>query len=126
MSKSRKKRPSDALFEYACSLIAAEKFEASVSELEALRESYPDEIRVLIMLGGAYYENGQPVQAAACMETVVQQRPTLELSSLVLFHSLLDLGRKSDAIAEAHRFLAIAESTVYREVLADIEQADTA
>jgi len=51
MTKHRKERPSDALFNYACSLYAAGKKDAAVSEFEALHETYPDEKRILLMLG---------------------------------------------------------------------------
>jgi len=95
MPKRPKAKPSDALVEYASSLLAAGKAEAAVTEFEALHESYPEEMRILFMLGGSYFEANRFADAAACLEAVVRHRPTHELSSLLLFHSLWHLGSRA-------------------------------
>lgn len=124
MSKHRKERPWDALFDYACSLRNSGKPDEAVSEFELLHESYPDETLILFMLGVAYFEADRFAKAVACAELVVKRKPTHELSSLLLFHSLSSLGRKDEAIAEMHRFLAVADSSNYEEIRNELEQLD--
>jgi hypothetical protein len=126
MTKPRKKRPSDELFDYACSLFAADKKHAAVAEFESLHESYPDEMRVLLMLGGSYYEVERFTDAAACLEAVVQHRPTYELASSLLFHSLWHLGREREAKTVLHRYLTIAESSDFKGILDELEYIDAA
>ena len=124
MTKHRKERPSDALFNYACSLYAAGKKDEAVTEFETLHEAYPDEMRILLMLGGSYYEVERFSDAAACVEAVVQHRPTYELASSLLFHSLWHLGREREAKAVLHRFLAVAESSDFKGILDELEQTE--
>jgi hypothetical protein len=58
-------------------------------------------------------------KALVCFREATRLSPRAEIPSLGLFHCLWDKGERGKAIAEASRFLSVADSEYYREILAD-------
>ena len=56
-------------------------------------------------------------EASKLFGHIVRLKPDTELASRGLFHSLWKLGRHNEALEEMKRFLLIADSEEYRQLL---------
>jgi predicted Zn-dependent protease len=93
----------------------------ALNALAAARPSYPP---VRGVLAGVLFELEEFTTAAEEFGTASRLSPKSELASLGLFHSLLRIGRRVDAIAELRRFIASQASpeyTMFLDGLADAE-----
>ena len=107
VSSEFKYSPDYRLFEYACSLLAADKPTEAIKEFASLHEQHADEFRVVFMLAGSYFEAARFEEASHHFRRAVDMRPTHELSSLLLFHPLWEDERHHEAIEEMDRFIVI-------------------
>ena len=122
MSSEFKNSSDYRLFEYACSLLAAEKHLAAIHEFEVLRDQHPEEFRVVFMLAGSFFEADRFEEAALHFRKAVIMRPTHELASLLLFHSLWNDDLQQEAMEEMNRFLAVGQSADYLSIKREIEE----
>lgn len=81
----------------------------AIGEFERVLKKYPHAAKAWLLLGRLYRKCGEFGQAANAGRMAVQLRPQKELPSLLLFHSLLQARRATEAIAEAKRFLLQVE-----------------
>lgn len=92
----------------------------AIERLVEIIATHPRSAFALLVLGGLYRDHGRLESAVKCFQEAVKLRPTHELSSLGLFHSHYDLGNWQAAVVEAARFLGVAESKAYREMIPEL------
>ena len=95
----------------------------AVGRLKRLVKSHPASGAVYGVLGKVYFEQDKFGEAAKWFQKTTAVAPDSELASLGLFHSLWQSDRPSEALAEAGRFLAHAESAEYAMILRDLTVA---
>jgi len=83
---------------------------------EQLDKENPDQSVILKMWGSIYFHLEDWGKALPLYERALALSPKSELSSLGLFHSLWNLGRKDEAFAEMNRYLSISDSKEYRQL----------
>src|SRR5262249_33730447 len=67
-----------------------------------------------------YKELGELSSAETECRAALALAPKSEMGSLLLFHVLLELGRRHDALAEAVRLLKLRDSSEYRALFSDV------
>ncbi len=95
----------------------------SAQALEALKSiaiDFPNEPAVHGYLGLVLLKLGNPELAARHFEVATLLLPQSEISSLGLFHSLLESGNKKQAIRELKRFQSVSHSDDYDAIAADM------
>lgn len=117
--------PDDAnleeLFQRAAELRRAGEFAESKPLFERLYASKPT-FAVCVLLGDVLDELGSLERSRELFEEAILLQPRSEPASVLLFHSLLRQGRRDDAIAEMHRFLAVADPDEYLRIQRLIDQ----
>lgn len=115
---------------------ADEKFKEAIShrdagELGAARDILADlamspdaTAAVFAVLGSIHWDLGDLSSAIRCFQDAAQIAPTAEVVSVGLFHTLFEAGRHEEAFDEMRRFLSIADSEEYQQLLADILKDD--
>ena len=66
------------------------------------------------------YEKEDPDAAEPLLRETVQVAPRWTTALIAFFHTLVDLGRMDEALAEAERFLALRDSERYRRLLQEM------
>jgi predicted Zn-dependent protease len=89
--------------------------------LEELAEQNPEDPVVALLLAGIFFDVQRFGDARALFAKIVHLKPKSELASRGLFHSLWKLERHDEAFDEMRRFLAIADSEDYRQLLNDMK-----
>ena len=84
--------------------------------LERLRETNPESASVHALLGDALWEQGKLAESIPAFRRAVVLSPKSEMASLGLFHTLMESGDKSSAVAEMRRFLGVADSEEYESL----------
>jgi predicted Zn-dependent protease len=102
-----------ALFAEAFSLKKANKFVEARALLKPLAFERPDYASVRGVLAGVLFELEEYKEAAREFREVTRLSPRSELASLGLFHSLLEIGDRTAAVAEMKRFTSLRESPEY-------------
>ncbi|MEP7076560.1 MAG: tetratricopeptide repeat protein [Acidobacteriota bacterium] len=98
----------------------AGRYEEVIEVLGGLIEDYPNIPPAYNFLGSVYWKRGNLDGAIDCFQKAVKYAPSWELASRALFHALYERGQKDRAFAEVRRFLSIAESKEYLEILNDL------
>lgn len=89
---------------------------------ERLNAEYPNQAAILGMWGSIYFRLRDWERALPLYQRTVMLAPKSELASLGLFHSLWSHGRREEAFAEMRRFLCVADSAEYRQLLCDLRE----
>lgn len=100
-------------FKSAITLYRAGEVARSVEALKLVAIEYPNEPSVHGYLGLVLLKVGDSALAARHFEVASRLSPLNENNSLGLFHSLLELGRKREAIAELKRYQSVSHSDDY-------------
>jgi predicted Zn-dependent protease len=112
--------PFRSRFEEAIRLRDDGLLEEADSILLDLERQEPSNPAVSLVRAGILFGMNDFDGARVLFSRIVGSKPTSELASRGLFHSLWKLGRHDEAFAEMKRFLQIAESKEYRRLLSEI------
>lgn len=82
----------------------------------------PEDLAIALVRAGVLFKMEKFNEAWDLFGGIVRSRPDTELASRGLFHSLWKLGRYDEAFEEMKRFLSIADSEGYLELLSDLKQ----
>lgn len=107
-------------FEQTMQLRRELKLQAACDRLVDLLKEQPENRTVLGMLSACYFELEKYELAAVSASQSVAVSPKSETASLVLFHSLWKTKREDEAFDEMRRFMSLAPSNAYDELLKDI------
>jgi Tfp pilus assembly protein PilF len=88
--------------------------------LETLVSAGPQPVAVHAVLGGVCREQGDLDSAVKSFRIATSLAPRSDLVSVGLFLSLWGNGQTEEAIAEAKRFLSIADSEEYPRIIDEI------
>lgn len=88
-------------------------YEEALSNSKLLLKEFPDSGLALLQCGGLYQDLGDYDNAIQSFRLAVKKFPDTEKVSLCLFHSLLEIGFKDEALEEMKRFLRNNESEEY-------------
>jgi len=94
----------------------------AVERLLPLIEEYPELTIAHACLAFMLSCSGAHEEAIERGRKAVLMGPTGEKTSLVLFHVLYKAGRRTEAVEEMKRFLAIRPSKEYAEIPKDLER----
>lgn len=113
------------LFDRALVLRDEGEYQSAIAILEELVAMLPVpkhsrlKAHSLVQLARLYERCGRQHPRELHLRHAVQIAPKFELASLALFHALWDSDRRTDAIREMLRYLAIKDSPGYRELMND-------
>lgn len=107
----------DEVFDRAAEFKKIHDYEGSLSLLLPLLERWSTSAGFHMLVGDNYWKLGSFVTALSYFRKAVELDEKLELASLGVFHSLIQLGDISAAITEANRFQAVSHSHDYEEIL---------
>lgn len=93
------------------------QYSKALTILNELNEKGPPSASVKGILGDIYWITGDLYSAASSFKEATEISPKSELASLGLFHVLLGLEKEEEAKKEMDRFLQIAESKEYQELV---------
>lgn len=116
-------------FNAALDLYHGGQHDDAIGEFRSLAATTSDERRqavALCMVGCILlYEQDSPEAAESVFRACVEMVPDLTLASVGLFHSLADLGLRTEALEEMHRFTNLRPSKEYAKILEELgENAD--
>jgi predicted Zn-dependent protease len=112
-----------ALFDRAVKLKDQGDFAGAQQIVEQLIAAEPTSAGLHWFLGMLSWEQGASDKAERAFRRATELNPHSENASLGLFHCLWETGRQAEALGEIKRFLTIAESQDYRQILAEINAA---
>ena len=98
-------------------------FDEAQARLRALKLEIivaPDATSIAGFLAGIYFELNDLKNASEYFRRTTELSPKSELASVGLFHSLWGQGFKQEAVDEMRRFLALADSAEYSQLLHDL------
>jgi tetratricopeptide (TPR) repeat protein len=109
------------LFEQGIQLRLSGRFQEAVQVLEAAVRRFPGHAPAFWYLGGIYlHDLNEATKALSHYKKAVGLSPRSERASLGVFHSLWKLGRRREAMKELGRFLEVAHSPDYVQILAEV------
>lgn len=100
----------EKLFDQAINYRDNGEYQKAINMLLKIFKEYPDDPKihgVFVVLGGIYFDMEQYNKSLKYFKKATNLRPKYELASLGLFHSLWDLGKKKQALAEMDRILEL-------------------
>ena len=112
-----------AAVDTALKLGRAGRHREGTAALIPLARAHPQSGAIRGVLGKLFYESGDYRASAQWFRQTTRVTPTSELASLGLFHSLWNLNRHREALAEISRFLSVAECADYDAILHDLAAA---
>lgn len=95
-----------------------------VAIMKELSVSNPESAKIRAVLANAYWDLGDLTAAAREFRKAVTLAPDFELASIGLFHCLWEQSRTDEAFQELKRFMAIADSEDYRQIITELGQID--
>jgi predicted Zn-dependent protease len=104
-------------FDQAMNLRNAGNFSEALESFKLLAKESPKFNGTFMMMGHICWKLNQNNEAAEYFGKAVEMSPKLEIASLGLFHSLWNQGKTDEALLEMRRFLTIASSDEYTEIL---------
>jgi tetratricopeptide (TPR) repeat protein len=117
----------DQTFERAMQLRDEGKFEEAIRLLDALAVDVDKPSRLVAVncqLGNIYsFELGAPEKGEKYFRKAAQVKPSSELSSLGLFHSLMKQAKTAEAMAEMRRFISAYPSEEYALLRKEMAEA---
>ena len=118
MMTSIKRPPElDKKIEKVLELKKQDKYKDALCEAENLTEKYPEIGSVYGLAASIYFELDRFEEAAQKYRKATEISPKSEMASLGLFHSLWQIGSNDAAFEEMKRYMSIAESEEYNELL---------
>jgi len=122
--KSRLEVNHDAqpLFDEAVRLYKCREWTAARKILILLPEIDPQSPAIYSTLGLVCWEIGLLNEAAEAFRRAIRLKPAFEAASLGLFQCLWRLDKRDEALEEAKRFLSIADSAEYDEIIREINE----
>src|SRR5437667_11989925 len=94
---------------------------AKQSLMELAKEE-PESTAIWAVLGDVCWDMRLLDEAATIFKRAIALSPKLEAVSLGLFHCLWESGKREEALDEANRFMSIADSGAYREIVNEINE----
>jgi predicted Zn-dependent protease len=82
----------------------------------------PDSVNLRCALAGTYRDLGEHDNARREFAKATELAPTMERASKGVFHSLWEMGRRSEAISEMKRFMSVADSMDYLEIQNELKE----
>ncbi len=107
-------------FQEALRLRDSGKLSESVEILSRLAKDPEATATVFLILGQVWGDLSHPLVAVEAFRIATQMKPRAELASLGLFHALWKVGRTDEAFCEMRRFLILADSPEYKQLIADM------
>jgi hypothetical protein len=77
-----------------------------------------------IQIGFMHARRGAHLESEPFFRAATRAAPEMELASLNLFHALVHLGRRREALKEVVRLVNLVDSPAYRELLSEGFGAD--
>ena len=93
------------------------KEESQMCLLAVLKED-PNNVAALLMLGGAYFIDGNYKESRVVFERLVNLEPATGQYSIALFNTLIRLHEADEALEEIRRFMTVADKNAEKEVIA--------
>ena len=112
MNRNLRKR-----FDEAVELKRNGQFSLAKEILEDLVKIDTGTAAIFAVLGNVCWEMRLLHEAATAFKTATKLSPKSEAASLGLFHVLLEMERQAEALEEAQRFLEVAYSETYIEII---------
>src|ERR1700727_3950100 len=106
-------------FNHALRLRDAGRLNEAIEILLRLAEEAPHQTSVIGMLAGLQFQAQDYESAAATARSATILSPRSGLASIILFHSLNELGKMDDAFAELMRFRRLAHYNEYDVLLTE-------
>jgi Tfp pilus assembly protein PilF len=114
-------------YNHAVKYLSDGREEEALVLFEEIINKWPEVAPAHLQLGIIYRERGHIQAAILAFKNAVKHAPKWELASLNLFHILNKNGQGKSAFDELRRYLAVAESRDYREILeglkSDLEES---
>jgi len=111
------------LFELAQENARSNKIDIAVNQLNELIAKYPKNGLLRAVLANNYWDLGILDKAEIEFNEAVKLYPKNEHCSLGFFHFLWEQDKQIEALDEIKRFLSIAKSAEYDEILKGINEA---
>ncbi len=125
MMTSIKRHPKlDEKIEKVLDLKKQGMYEDALREAENLIGKYPEIGSVYGLAASIYFELDRFEEAARKYKKATELSPKSEMASLGLFHSLWQIGSNDAAFEEMKRYMSIAESEEYNELLKNFLKED--
>lgn len=122
--KTRIRKAPQTLLDPALHLRQMEDMEGAERALSALIADYPEDLDLRVIYAGVLFNLQRFTEAALHFERILTARPTSEVASKGLFHSLWSTERKQEAVNEVKRFYAAGgESAEYNALVSRIRDA---
>lgn len=96
------------------------RLDEAIQLFEELAEQNPGDVPVALLRACILFELQRFSDARELFAQIVRAKPESELASRGLFHSLWKLERHDEAFNERKRYLMIADSEDYRQLLSDM------
>jgi tetratricopeptide (TPR) repeat protein len=109
------------LFESAQKTSRAGDFQTAIEQFKALIIKYPKIGLLHAVLANNYWDLGDLDIAESEFRIAVELYPKNEHCSLPLFHLLWERGKETEGFNEIRRFLSIAKSAEYEQLLNEMD-----
>ncbi len=100
----------------------AGQYQEALMDAENLSTEYPDVASVFGLAASMYFEADQFDKAAEKYKKATEISPKSEAASLGLFHSLWQMDKNDQAFDEMKRYMSIAQSDEYNELLTNFSK----
>ena len=107
-------------FDSAIKLYRSGDSARAVESLRLLAIDFPNVTSIHAYLGLVLLELSNAIQAARHFDVATHLSPGDETVSLGLFHSLLESGRRKEAVVELRRFQSVSHSDDYDAIADDM------
>lgn len=108
------------LFESAQKTSRTGDFQTAIEQFKVLIAKYPKNGLLHAVLANNYWHLGDLDTAEVEFRTAVELYPKNEHCSLSFFHLLWEKGKETEGFNEMRRFLSIAESDEYKQLVKDM------
>ena len=109
------------LFESAQKSSRTGDFQTAIEQFKALIIKYPKNGLLHAVLANNYWKLGELDTAESKFRIAVALYPKNEHCSLPLFHLLWERGKETEGFNEIRRFLSIAKSAEYEQLLNEMD-----
>lgn len=109
-------------FEEALRVRDEGRFLEAEQMLSELAKEDPGNLAITLARAGVLFKMNNFSEAAQLFGDIIRSQPSTELASRGLFHSLWKMGRYDEAFEEMKRFLSMADSEAYFDLLSDLRR----
>lgn len=107
LKKNRISKEDEIIIKRFFHLRESEKYNEALETLSPLIKRYSDNYKILFLYGSTFYQNNDFIKAILFLRKAVKLNQSHELSSMILFHSLMNIGKVHTAIREMRRYLLL-------------------